>query len=247
MQADGIGFDYGNTLVMDPFDMVMKMKSIDFMRIMENNGYEVSAKRFVNVWEDINMNVNYPFCSHFSQEIPLIKIFLEKLGVRKQDRHRISQQLLVAYRSGLKYVLKNDQALARTKYVLSELRKRGKKLFMLSNEKVDTLNAQLEWTGLARFFAKIIISKRLGIEKPDHRIFGYMIKSFDLPKERIVYVGDDPMRDIKPAKELGIKAILIERPKEMSSCWKSYNYELKDNEKPDFVIKDISELLQIIE
>lgn len=247
MKIDGIGFDYGNTLVSDPFEKVMRLKACDFVKIMEANSYEVAGKKFVNAWSDVNRNLNYPFCSHFAQEIPLIKAVLEKLGVKKTDRFRISQQLLVSYRSGLKYVLRSDTSLNRTKDILTELKRRGKRLMVLSNERIYTLNAQLQWTGLATFFEKIIISRRLGIEKPDQRIFKCMVRAFDLPSERILYVGDDPQRDIKPAKDIGIKAIMLEHPKEESSRWKSYNFKLKGNEKPDAVIKDLSELLQIVE
>jgi HAD superfamily hydrolase (TIGR01549 family) len=214
---------------------------------MEANGYEVAGKKFTGVWSDVNRNLNYPFCSHFCQEIPLIRAVLEKLGVKRKDRFKISQQLLASYRGGLKYVLRNDPTLGRTKGVLAELKGRGKKLMILSNEKIYTLNAQLGWTGLAEFFEKIIISRRLGIEKPDLRIFKYMLRAFDMPAERILYVGDDPERDVKPAKETGLKACLLEQPKESANPWRNYGFELKENEKPDFVIKNLDELLDLVE
>jgi HAD superfamily hydrolase (TIGR01549 family) len=248
MKIDGIGFDYGNTLVLDPFEKVMQHKGFDFVRILEKNGYEVAKKKFVDAWSGVNRNLNYPHCSHFAQEIPLVRAALEALGVKKTDRYRISQQLLVAYRSGLKYLLRNDTRIEGVRAVLEELMKRHKKLLILSNERIDTINSQLHWTGLARFFDRVVVSQRLGIEKPDPRIFKYMVRLFDLPKERILYVGDDPGRDIRPAKEIGIKAALFEQPKEMSAAaWRDYSFELKENEKPDFVIKDLGELLQIVE
>lgn len=247
MKIDGIGFDYGNTLVSDPFGKVMRLKVNDFVSIMEANRYEVAGKKFASAWSDVNRNLNYPFCSHFCQEIPLVKAVLEKLGVKKTDRFRLSQQLLVSYRSGLKYVLSNDPSLARTRETLAGLKNKGKRLMILSNERIHTLNAQLQWIGLAGFFEKIIISRKLGMEKPDLRIFKYMVRAFDLPEERILYVGDDPERDIRPAKALGMKAVLLEQPKESANSWRNYSFELKENEKPDFVIKDLGELLGIIE
>ena len=60
-------------------------------------------------------------------------------------------------------------------------------------------------------------------------------------------MGDDPERDIRPAKTLGMKACLIKQPGWMNSAWRNYNIELKENEKPDFVIKDLAELLRIID
>ncbi len=247
MRIEGIGFDYGNTLVSDPFERVMKLKACDFVRTMEENGYEISGKRFTSAWAAINRTVNYPFCSHFSQEIPLARALLEKLGVRRKDRTRMSQQLLVSYRVGLEYALKHDPAIPKAKAVLGELKRRGKRLMILSNERVYTLNAQLDWTGLAGFFEKIIISRKLGIEKPDPRIFRHMIRAFDLPESKILFVGDDPERDVKPAKLLGMKAALLKQPEDAAAAWRSYGFVLKENEKPDFVINDLKELLDMVE
>lgn len=248
VKFDAIGFDYGNTLVIDPFDRVMKMKGVDFVRIMEANGYEIDKKKLVGVWAETNRNLNYPHCSHFAQEVPLVRAVLEALDVKKTDRVRLSQQLLVAYRSGLKYTLRNDKQLAQIKETLASLKGKGKKLFIISNEKVDTLDAQLHWTGLNGFFDKIITSKRFGAEKPDPAIFRYAARFFDMPMERVLFVGDDPQKDIKPAKEVGFRAAMLERPKgESVACWRDYNFELQENERPDFVIKQINELVQIVE
>jgi HAD superfamily hydrolase (TIGR01509 family) len=247
MRIGGIGFDYGNTLVSDPFEKVMRLKACDFVKTMEANGYEVAGRKFVKAWSDVNRSLNYPFCSHFAQETPLIKAVLEKLGARKKDRTGVAQQLLVSYRIGLEYVLKRDPDVAKVKAVLGELRRRKKKLMILSNERIDTLNAQLDWTGLGGFFDKVIISRKLGIEKPDPRIFRHMIRAFDLPEGRILFVGDDPERDIRPAKALGMKAVLLEQPKESAASWRNYAFELGEEEKPDFVIKSLEELLDIVE
>ena len=247
IKADGIGFDYGNTLVSDPFERVMKLKALDFVRVLEANGYEVVGKKFVKAWAEINKNVNYPYCSHFSQEIPLIKALLESLGVKKTDRNKLSQPLLATYRSGLKYVMKNDKSITHARDVLAELKRRGKKLMIMSNERMDTIEVQLRWTGLWRYFDRIIVSERLRLEKPDQRLFTYMMKAFDMPKERIMYVGDDPERDIRPAKALGMKAVMLEQPQELGNTWRNYNATLGENEKPDAVIKELSELLQIVQ
>jgi HAD superfamily hydrolase (TIGR01549 family) len=246
IKVDGIGFDYGNTLVSDPFERVMKLKSLDFVRVLEANGYEVYGRKFVKAWAKTNRNVNYPYCSHFSQEIPLIKALLESLGVKKNDRNKLSQPLLATYRSGLKYVMKNDKGITHARDVLAELRRRGKRMMILSNERMDTIDVQLRWTGLWRYFDRIIVSERLKAEKPDQRMFTYMMKAFGMPKERILYVGDDPERDIKPAKALGMKAVMLEQPQELGNTWRNYTTTLAGNEKPDAVIKDLAELLQIV-
>ncbi|MEM5871943.1 MAG: HAD family hydrolase [Candidatus Aenigmatarchaeota archaeon] len=247
MKIEIVGFDYGNTLVSDPFEKIMKLKGNDFVKIMEKSGYEITKKKLIETWTKINAEINYPFCSHFAQELPLIKELVNVLEIKKNDKIKVAQSLLIAYRSGLKQILKNDKKMEKVRFVLHELKKRNKKLFIISNERVHSLTIQLRWTKLHEFFDKIIVSEKFGIEKPDLRLFQKVLKYFDTKPEKVAYVGDDPERDIKPAKAIGIKAILLDQPKEMSCVWRSYNVELKENEKPDFVIKDLSELLKIIE
>lgn len=248
MKVEGVGFDYGNTLVLDPFDRVMGIRSTEFRNILKENGYDLPAKEIIDAWNDVNLSMNYPFCSHFAQEIPLVKTALEKLGVKKADRSITAQQLLAAYRSGLRQVLMNDGRIAKVKDVLSELKSRGKKLVMLSNERVDTLRSQLKWTGLGEFFEEIIISEKVGVEKPDEKIFRFMVRLFDLPKDKIVYIGDDPVRDVKPAKLFGLKTIWLKHPEARSvKGWRDYGLELRDEEKPDVVSGNLEDLTRIIE
>ena len=248
MKADAVVFDYGNTLVIDPFERVLDLKGYDFLKVMEKNGYEVSRKRFTEAWKEINETLNYPFCSHFAQDKRFIRIALEKLGVHKNKRGELSHQLLAVYREGLKYVLKKDKRLPEVREVLSELKKRGKKLYILSNEMTDTLSMQISFAGLGEFFEKIISSQSVGFDKPDPKIFRHLLNMVGLPEGRVVYVGDDPERDIKPSKKLGMKAILLKLPKGMSiKGWRDYGFHLKVKERPDFVIKDFGELLRILE
>lgn len=247
MTVQAVVFDYGNTLVLDPFDKVLDLKAYDFLRVMERNGYEVTKKRFIEAWKKVNETLNYPFCSHFAQDKRFLRVTLEKLGVSKTKRNGIASQILVVYRKGLKYVLRKDKRLSKVKGVLSGLRKEGKKLYILSNEMVDTLNMQISFAGLRRFFDKIISSESVGFDKPDPKIFRHLLNVVGLPEGRIVYVGDDPERDIKPSKTFGMKAILFKLPNEMGiKGWRDYNFRLKAKEKPDFVIKDLEELLEIL-
>jgi HAD superfamily hydrolase (TIGR01549 family) len=248
LRVDGIALDYGNTLVLDPFDRVMEIKAFDFRKIMEANGYEVSRKKLVETWKDANLTVNYPFCSHFSQEIPIIAEMLERLGIRRKDVRRIAQNLLVSYREGYKGVLKKDRRLESVKEVLGTLKNMGKKLILLSNDRMDTAKSVFSWTGLDMYFEKIIISESMGMEKPDTRLFMYMVKMMGFEKERILYVGDDPERDIRPSKELGIKAVMFRDPSALSvPGWRDYDVKFDKKHKPDAVIIDLSQLLEMIE
>ena len=248
LRVDAITFDYGNTLMLDPFDRIMRLKGFDFQKIMERNGYEVSRKKLVETWKDANLAVNQPFFSHFSQEVPIIAEMLRRLGVSRKDVKKIAQELLVSYREGYRMVIKKDERIENVRKVLEALINRGKRLFVLSNDRTDTAESFFSWSGLGKYFEKIIISEAMGMEKPDLRIFRHMIKATGMEKERVLYVGDEPERDVKPAKEIGIKVVMLKVPDNLSvPGWRDYNVKLDEKHRPDFVIKDLAELLEIIE
>lgn len=247
LKADAVVFDYGNTLVTDPFGDILRKKANDFVKTLSEEGHDVGKKKFTEAWKSVNHSLNFPFCSHFAQHPRFIKIALEKVGVEKSDRDSLSQRILAVYRSGLKCWLRNDRGLEKVKGTLSELKSRGKRLFILSNEGVDTLDMQISWSGLGGYFEKIVASQKIGLEKPDKRLFRYMLGVAGLPEERVVYVGDDPARDVAPSKEMGMKAVLLEQPADMSAAgWRDYGVELGESQRPDAVIKDLEELKGII-
>ena len=113
---------------------------------------------------------------------------------------------------------------------------------------IDTLGMQISFAGLGKYFEKVISSESVGFDKPDPKIFRHLFNVVGLPEGRIVYVGDDPERDIKPSKEMGMKDVMLELPKSMTAeSWRNYNFRLKGDEKPDHVIRGFRELLEIIE
>ena len=68
--------------------------------------------------------------------------------------------------------------------------------------------------------------------KPSHRLFEHALRHFDVPSDRIVYVGDDPMRDVPPSKELGMGAV-----------WIDHGNRDRPTVSPDLVLSDLSNLI----
>lgn len=76
-----------------------------------------------------------------------------------------------------------------------ELAARGVKVAVLSNSEggLADLFAEID---LARYFAAIVDSGKLGIEKPDPRIFAYTLELLGGTPERAVHIGDSWTADI---------------------------------------------------
>ena len=60
-------------------------------------------------------------------------------------------------------------------------------------------------------FELIIGSEELGVSKPNPRIFEEAIRLSECQAKDLVYIGDSIKLDMKPALEMGIRAILVDR------------------------------------
>lgn len=87
--------------------------------------------------------------------------------------------------------------------VLRELHERGVPLYALSNwsaEKFPHAEERYEWLD---WFDGVVVSGRVKLAKPDPAIFRYLLDTYDLKAEDILFV-DDHEPNIVAARELGI-------------------------------------------
>jgi putative hydrolase of the HAD superfamily len=93
---------------------------------------------------------------------------------------------------------------------LRSLRESGKTLAVVSNwdPALPTFLAQL---GLAEFFAFILPSAEVGVEKPDGRIFELALQRLGLEPQEVVHIGDNYEADVIGARAVGITPILLDR------------------------------------
>jgi len=87
-----------------------------------------------------------------------------------------------------------------------ELARGGARLAVLSNSE-GRLAELLEQISIADPFAVIIDSGRVGIEKPDRRIFDYTLAALGLPDAEPIHIGDSWAADIVGARDAGWRSI----------------------------------------
>lgn len=121
--------------------------------------------------------------------------------------------------------------------VLTELQSSGVVLALLSNGREAFQLAKLRACGAAAFFRKshMHFSGTLGFAKPDPRAFHAVAHSLSLPAGAILFVGDDPLRDIQGARAAGMRSCRIRR-------------EGRDGgaEETDFTIDSLRELPELV-
>ena len=93
---------------------------------------------------------------------------------------------------------------------LDALQRSGVRMGVLSNWS-EHLRTILDRLDLSRYFDFQVISAEVGCEKPEGRIFDLTVARADVPHNRILYIGDHPEEDIRPAQQIGIDALLIDR------------------------------------
>lgn len=231
---------------MDPFQDVVRLKQDRFHELFQKYGLDMGAQQITGAWIQANKNVSYPHICHFCQEEAIVHEVLRDLGVSSRILATLGLDLLVEYRSGLRSLIERDARTTEVQDVLRALRERGKRLGVFSNDRIMGLATVLEYMNIEEEFEYIQTSEAIGIEKPDPRVFDDVIQHFRLPPAEIVYVGDDPAKDVDPAKERGLQVILHQVDQDKySEPWRNYHTETKH--KPDAVIKSLGELTALIE
>ncbi len=92
---------------------------------------------------------------------------------------------------------------------------------------------------LEDFFDYIAVSGEIAKSKPDSEVFTHVLEELDSSPEESLYVGNVPELDVQGAKNAGLLSVLINRGDECSPDG-IFEYE------PDYVIKDLRDLIEII-
>lgn len=236
-----VAFDFGNTLAFDPLPEVLAEVAPSMAAKLADPA--IGADRLREQWLASNDTVDYPFISHFMQEEPIVDHALKQLGVSPITRALMSPQFLVDYRLGLRehFGSLNRQDV---ESMLQALRTRGKRLVVLSNDRSFATPTMFAWLGWADYFEKILVSEDFNVQKPDPALFDMLLDAVKETADEVVYIGDDPVRDIGPAKSKGLHAVLYVPPasRRRYAAWADHG--ARGEHEPDAVIQNWEELFR---
>jgi len=94
--------------------------------------------------------------------------------------------------------------------VLEELKGLSVPLYVVSNWDVE-LEKVLRDLGWMGYFDGIVASAVLGFEKPRREIFDEALCLANVPADRAVMVGNDPVSDVRGAFEAGMDSVFVAR------------------------------------
>jgi len=98
--------------------------------------------------------------------------------------------------------------------LLQELGTRGVRLAVISDGPLVSQAAKAEALGVARYADPVILTDAWGEDfwKPHIRAFEAVAAAFELPPERLVYIGDNPTKDFHAPTRLGWQSVRLRLP-----------------------------------
>lgn len=214
-------FDLDNTLI--DFMRFKRVCCEEAVSAMIDAGLKVPKKK--------GMEVLYELYSRHGMEDPLIfQKFLKKMA-GKVDYQKLARAVN-AYRTARIGVLTPYPGTRRT---LIKLKNKQLKLAIVSD--APKLKAWLRLTAMNidDFFDAVIALEDTGREKPSRLPFRKALKALKLSPKDCLMVGDRPARDMKGAREIGMK-----------TCLAKYGQKGKVKGRWDYEIGSIEDLIKIV-
>ncbi|MFC1920249.1 HAD family hydrolase [Chloroflexota bacterium] len=196
MKYKAVIFDLFGTLV-DKFPID---ESIDILKQMAAV-LEVSDRDMVKLWFE---TFDERHGGDFRNLEDDTRYVAEKLGASPDEA-----QIKKAAQINLDYVENAIKPRSDTVETLTCLRERGYKVGLLSNwsHEVPTV-----WDSvpLSRLFDAAVFSSKVGMLKPDPRIYLMVAEKLEVRPEECLYIGDGASRELAGAQAVGMDPVLID-------------------------------------
>jgi putative hydrolase of the HAD superfamily len=139
-------------------------------------------------------------------------IFL-KIGINKNICKDLSIQVKKEYMDIKKWFIYEDTIRA-----LEQIKENGYKNVIVSNH-IPELEELVRKIHLDEYFTKIYSSALIGYEKPNKKIYEYVLKDLSTEKDECIIIGDSFDSDIQGGIGTGIKSILVRKENTQEYKW----------------------------
>ena len=236
MVLEAVIFDLGGTLIYHRKDRdeLIRAGYQAMVNYLVCEGFDVELENVLRVSSEI-YDAYESFAEKSFIELDqhlLYSAILDQLGIIDHSGELIKETINSFY----KPLVDDFQIYPDVTEVLSDLRGKGLKIGLVTNNHSrDYHLLLLEKFNLGNFFDAIVVSSRLGIRKPNIRIFLHCLTMLGVSNENAIFVGNDPVHDVQGAKRAGIRCIWVKRRE----------YEDVPT-TPDWIIESIKQVSEII-
>lgn len=232
-------FDYGGTLVQPrrPWEEVKPTAIAASHAVMRRHGLKESYDQYVP-FDTSTFDKYTELEKQTESDIPDIVPYREIVGTLFPNSSKAWCQRVAAEANNAfwKVAVANYGLQRGARKCLAELKSMKLRLAVVSNHHhPEALISHLTRLGVRPYFSRVIASSRVGLRKPDQRIFAMCLSTLRVRPAEAVFVGDSVPIDIVGANRAGMTTILIG------------NDDRSHGEgKPDFKVVDLSEVPRIV-
>jgi len=238
LEVDAVIFDFIGTLtVIENYPYEGSIEKL-FQSLVEN-GFDVDSTQFNKEYERAyyrNRKIRYQRLIEIPNRV-WVSEALNKLGhATTSDDSGIKLAVNAFFEDYLKALKLQEFAETTLKNCTQKY-----KVGLVSN----FTHATVIYTGLEKlkinaYFNTVLVSEAFGWRKPSPKIFREALRRLAVKAERTLFVGDTPLEDIQGAKEVGMKTVFI------PSQFKNLDDMQKAAKQPDYIIKNLNEVLNIL-
>jgi len=249
MRVKAVLFDLFDTLLIIEGGEAFYMPSLGKLHeFLVENGISVSFKDFNRVYFEVRDDLYAKVKKSLEEPHFNVRVYhtLKRLGYNVDISDAVVIGATKAFADEfMRYMRLDEDAFD----VLQKLH--GKyKLGLISNCAIpECVWELLEKFDLRKFFDAIAISGEVNRRKPSPEIFEKALKALGVEASGAVFVGDTPSMDVKGAKAVGIRSVLIERKTSATDVSQSFVWKPPENDtriEPDKVIKRLRELFAVL-
>lgn len=104
-----------------------------------------------------------------------------------------------------------------------DLKKKGIPIFILSNFPGDQFDIYASKNKFVNEFNDVIISGKVGLKKPDVKIYELAIKKFICDPKTTLFIDDRP-ENTESAKKIGFQTITLDKPNKLKEYLKEFTF-----------------------
>lgn len=189
-----------------------------------------SYKTLVNLTLSTLNNTDYP---DFPLESIFSKLYINKGVMPSNDLITDTAHLFRTL--SIKYIKLYDNVIE----LLELLKKKGKKVYLLSNaQRIFTLY-EMKLLGIEKYFDDILFSADYNVCKPDMKFYNTLINKHNLDIKDSIMIGNDYICDIEGASNVGLDSLYLHS---------NLSPEIKGNLKSTYSIMefDITKIYELI-
>lgn len=229
-------FDCWGTLVQAP-NLMRRGASTEFFHLfLTDKGYDIDYDAFRDAYIEQARRQHEEARVDFRElDYPQrIESTLKAIGFEHPQRRLLAQMVWPNY---LAEWPKQSTLYEETPLILSSIKDRYRLGLITNFPDGSTARKAFENLGLTGFFDSLVVSDDVGYRKPSRIIFERALTELGSISESTVMVGDTFEADIVGAKNLGMKAILIDADASQA----------EKHSIPDAVVESIGEVRKVLE